>query len=72
MKLVYKALLLFQVYSKVIKYIFMYVHIYIYIYMYILFQILFYYMLLQNIEYSPLGSTVGFCLSVLYIVVCMC
>ena len=46
--------------------------IYIYIYFFFLFQILFHSMLLQNIEYSPLGSTVGSCLSVLYTVVYVC
>ena len=43
------------------------------IYIYIKFQILFPYRSLQNIEYSPLCSTVGPCwLSILYTVVCIC
>ena len=45
--------------------------IYIHIYTYIL-HILFYYSLLLDIEYSSLCYTVGPCLSVLYVVVCMC
>ena len=45
----------------------------IYIYIYILFQTLFHYRLLQDIEYSSPCYTVGpCCLSVLYIVVCIC
>ena len=43
------------------------------LYIYILFQILFHYSLLQDIEYSSLCCTVGpCCLSILYIVVCIC
>ena len=43
------------------------------IYICILFHILFYYGLLQDIEYSSLRCTVGFCvIFALYIVVCMC
>ena len=42
-------------------------------YIYILFQILFHYRLLEVIEYSSLSYAVGpSCLSVLYIVVCIC
>ena len=36
------------------------------------FWLLFYYSLLQDIEYSSLSYTVGSCLSILYIVVCIC
>ena len=40
---------------------------------YILFKILFHYGLSQDIEYSSLGYTIGpCCLSILYIVVCVC
>ena len=40
---------------------------------YILFHILFHYGLLQDIKYSSLCYTVGpCCLSILYIVVCIC
>ena len=47
--------------------------IHIYVYMSILFQVLFPYRLLQNIEYSSLGYTVGPCwLSIKYIVMCVC
>ena len=43
------------------------------IHIYILFHILFYYGLLQDVEYSSLGHTVGpCCLSILYVVVCIC
>ena len=43
------------------------------VYIYILFQILFPYRLLQNIQYSSLCYTVNpHCLSILYIVVCIC
>ena len=65
--------------------IYIYIHTYIYtyiciciteslhIYIYILFQILFYYRLLQDIEHGSLCYTVGpYCLSILYIVVCIC
>ena len=48
----------------------MYTHTHIYIY--ILFYILFHYGLLQDIEYNSLCSTVGPCLSILCIVVCIC
>ena len=42
-------------------------------YTYILFQIFFHYRLLQDIKYSSLCYTVGpCCLSVLYIIVCIC
>ena len=42
-------------------------------YIYILFQIFFRYWLLQDIEYSSLCYIAGpCCLSVLYIVVCIC
>ena len=45
---------------------------YIYIYLF-LFQILFHYRLLQDIEYSSLCYTVNSCcLSILYVVVCIC
>ena len=51
----------------------LYIYICIYVYIYILFQTLFPYKLLQNIEYSSLRYTVGpCCVSVLYIVVCIC
>ena len=44
-----------------------------YKYIYILFHILFHYALLQCTEYSSLCYTVGpCCLSILYIVVCIC
>ena len=43
----------------------------IHIHIYILFQILFPYRLSQNIEYSSLRYTVGPCLSILCIVVCI-
>ena len=46
-------------------------HTYIYAYIYILFQILFHYSLLQDIESSSLCFTVGFCLPILYTVVCI-
>ena len=42
------------------------------VYIYILFQILLHYRLLQDIEYSSLCYTVDPCLSLLYIVVCIC
>ena len=43
------------------------------IHTYILFQIFFHYKLLPDIEYSPLCCAIGLCcLSVLYIVVCIC
>ena len=46
---------------------------YTYTYIFILFHILFHYDLLQDIEYSSLCYTVGHCcLSVLYILVCIC
>ena len=51
-------------YSKVIQ---------LYIYIYIFFQILFHYRFLQDTEYSSLCYTVGpCCLSILWIVVCVC
>ena len=65
---------MFQVYSKVTQ-LCMYtcVCIYICMYVYILFHILFRYRLLQDIEYSSLCYTVDpCCLSILYIVVCIC
>ena len=72
----------FQVYSNVIQniykywmcvYIYLYIHwIYIYIYVYILFQILFHSKLLQDTEYSSLGSTVSPYLSALYVVLQIC
>ena len=44
-----------------------------YTYIYILFHIPFHYGLSQDIEYSSLCSTVGpCCLSILYIIVCIC
>ena len=60
--------------AKWFSHINIYTYIYICTYIYIkLFQILFPYRLLQNIEYSPLCYTVGpCCLSILYIVVCIC
>ena len=43
------------------------------LYIHIFFHVLFHYRLLQDIEYSPLFYTVGpHCLSILYIVVCIC
>ena len=43
------------------------------IYMYILFEIVFHYGLSQDIEYSALCYTVGSCcLSILYLMVCIC
>ena len=61
---------MFQVYNKVTQ---LYVCVYVCMYIYILFQILFHYSLLQDIEYSSLCYTVGpYCLSILYIVVCIC
>ena len=43
------------------------------IHIYVLFHILFHYGLSQDIEYSSLCFTVGpCCLSVLYIIVCIC
>ena len=49
------------------------IHIYIYIYIYILFHILSHYGSLQGMEYSSLCYTAGpCCLSILYIVVCIC
>ena len=46
---------------------------YIYIHMYILFQILFRYGLLEDIEYCSLQDTIKLCcLSILYIMVCIC
>ena len=49
------------------------IQLYIYIHIYILFQILFHYRLWQITEYSSLCYTVGpCCLSILYIVVCIC
>ena len=51
--------------SKVIQ---LYIYI---IHTYIPFQILFHYRLLQDTEYSSMCYTVGPCLSVLYIVVCI-
>ena len=64
----------FQVYSKVIQlYIYMCIYVYMHVYIYILFQIVFHNRLLQDIEYSSLCYTVGLCcLSILYIVVCIC
>ena len=48
-------------------------HLYINIYiLYILFQILFHYKLLQGIKYNFLCYTIGSCLSVLHIVICIC
>ena len=56
-----------QAYSKVIQ---LY---YTYMCVYMLFQILFHYRLLQGIEYSSLCCTVSpCCLSILYIVMCIC
>ena len=53
-----------MLYSKVIQ---------LYIYIHILFHILFHYGLSQDIEYSSLCYTVGpCCLSILYIIVCIC
>ena len=40
-------------------------------FIYILFQILFHHRLFQDIEYSSLGYTIGFCLPSLYIVACI-
>ena len=52
----------FQVYNRLIQ-----------LYIYIFFQILSHYRLLQGIEYSSLGYIVGpCCLSLLYIVMCIC
>ena len=49
------------------------IYIFIYIHIYVLFQIFFHYRLLQDIEYSSLCYTVNlFCLSILYIVACIC
>ena len=46
---------------------------YLYVYMYILFHIHFHYDLSQESEYDSLGFTVGpCCLSILYIIVCLC
>ena len=60
-----------QVYTYI--HIYMYIYIYIYLYIYISSQILFPCSLLQDIEYSSLCYTVGpSCLSILYIVVCIC
>ena len=42
------------------------------IHIHFFFQILFHYRLLQGIEYSSLGYIVGPCLSLLYIVMCIC
>ena len=52
----------------------MHTHTYIYTHTYISsFQILFHYSLLCDVEYNSLGYTVGSCcLSILYIVVCIC
>ena len=41
-------------------------------YMYILFHILFHYGLWQDIEYSCLCDSIGPCLSILYIIICVC
>ena len=43
-----------------------------YTYIHILFCILFHYDVSQDIEYSSLCSTVGCCLSILYMLVCTC
>jgi len=52
---------MFQLYSKVIRFVYTHTHIY------ILFQILFHYRLLQDTEYSSLCYTVGpYCLSILF------
>ena len=63
----YSWFTMFQVYSKVIQ-------LYIYNkYLYVPFQILFHYKLLQDIEYGSLCSTIALCcLSIIYIVVCVC
>ena len=54
---------MFHMYGKVIQFA----------HTYILFQIFFHYRLLQDIEYSSLCYRVGpFCVSVLYIEVCIC
>ena len=64
-------MLIFLLYSKVI-------HLYIYIYTHThththVFNILFHYDLSQEIENSSLCCTVGFgCLSIVYILVCIC
>ena len=47
-------------------------YIYIYIYTHMIFHILFHYRLLKDIEYSSLSYTGLCCLSILYIVVCIC
>ena len=53
--------------------IYIYMHIIYIIYIFVLFQILFHYRLLQDIEYSCLCYIVGpCCLSILYMVVCIC
>ena len=55
----------FLLYCRVIQFTYMY--------QYILFRILFRYGLAQDIEHSSLCYTVGpCCLSILYIVVCIC
>ena len=65
---------MFQVYSKVIQlYIYIYSYIYSVTHVSILFQIRCNYRLLQDIKCSSLCYAVGpRCLSVLYIVVCVC